>query len=202
MIVLSECAVMTSSTLCHLLFRFIESPVKPKKLKLGFFSWVWPTLQYSEQDIVRLNGTDAALYIRVQRFGGCTRPAAPFILQCPAAGLQTYVTGTGRIFPACRHGAICVLHAMVLHHPPAHPHHPGEQADVLCSLLSLFRQQPSAAAAASLPSTHLLPLRCRATTLTSRYKLAAQPTLTWTRWGNPEVCFIQKVAQHALLLSP
>eukprot|EP00891_Asterochloris_glomerata_P009705 jgi/Astpho2/9705/Aster-03695 len=50
-------------------FRFIESPVKPKKLKLGFFSWVWPTLQYSEQDIVRLNGTDAALYIRVQRFG-------------------------------------------------------------------------------------------------------------------------------------
>ena len=96
---MSKCAVMASDTFCHLLFRFIESPVKPKQLKRGFFGWVWPTLQYSEQDMVQLNGTDAALYIRVQRFGGCTWPSGPMhaTLQCPAAGLQISVTGTDAI---------------------------------------------------------------------------------------------------------
>ena len=38
--------------------------------------------------------------------------------------------------PACRHGAVCILYAVVLHHPPSCPHHQGEQADVLCISLS------------------------------------------------------------------
>ena len=163
---LSRCAMIASSTLCHLVFRFIESPVKPKKLKLGFFSWVWPTLQYSEQDC---SGQQQ----------GCRYPSQG---QTP--------------FPGCRPGAVCILHALVLHHPPSDPHHQGERADVLCSSLSLSWQQPCAAAAASLHLTHLLPLCCRATMLTSRYKLAAQPTLILTRWGAPRVRFSER--QHSM----
>lgn len=41
----------------------------PERLPRSFAGWIVPTYKFTEADIVRLGGTDAAMYLRVQHFG-------------------------------------------------------------------------------------------------------------------------------------
>ena len=47
----------------------VKSQNAPKKLPRGFAGWIMPTCKFTEAELVRLAGTDAAMYLRVQSFG-------------------------------------------------------------------------------------------------------------------------------------
>jgi hypothetical protein len=48
---------------------FLGGPNTPQQLGPGLFNWMIPTIKYTEQDVVKYNGTDAAMYYRVQKLG-------------------------------------------------------------------------------------------------------------------------------------
>ncbi|DBA75042.1 hypothetical protein WJX77_009599 [Trebouxia sp. C0004] len=47
----------------------VKSENAPKRLPRSFAGWIVPTYKFKESDLVRLGGTDAATYLRLQRFG-------------------------------------------------------------------------------------------------------------------------------------
>jgi hypothetical protein len=46
-----------------------EVKIKPKRLPLGFFSWLWPVLSYDEDEIIRMSGMDVAVFLRLLQYG-------------------------------------------------------------------------------------------------------------------------------------
>ncbi len=53
------------SCLCSL----VKTQNAPKRLPRSFAGWIVPTYKFNENELVRLGGTDAATYLRLQRFG-------------------------------------------------------------------------------------------------------------------------------------
>ena len=42
---------------------------RPKQLPLGYVSWVMPVFTYPEDELIEVAGLDAAVFIRILRFG-------------------------------------------------------------------------------------------------------------------------------------
>ncbi|KAL3133713.1 hypothetical protein ABBQ32_008207 [Trebouxia sp. C0010 RCD-2024] len=47
----------------------VKSQNAPRKLPRSFAGWIMPTYSFTEAELVRFAGTDAAMYLRVQHFG-------------------------------------------------------------------------------------------------------------------------------------
>ena len=50
--------------------RFLpEQSYRPKRLPRSFWGWILPTLRASEEEVILVAGVDAAMYLRIMKFG-------------------------------------------------------------------------------------------------------------------------------------
>ncbi len=79
--------------------------VKPRRLPLGLFQWVFPIFNYPEDDIMRVAGLDTVVFSRILYFGeySCAVLVC-FLLQV----MHVQMLGAGSATPICP--CACVLH--------------------------------------------------------------------------------------------
>ena len=46
-----------------------DQEVRPRPLKKGFFAWIGPTWKATEDEVVLVSGVDAAMYLRIFKYG-------------------------------------------------------------------------------------------------------------------------------------
>ena len=46
-----------------------EQEYRPRKLSKSFWGWIGPTLAASEDEVILVAGVDAAMYLRILKFG-------------------------------------------------------------------------------------------------------------------------------------
>ena len=113
----------------------VKSQNAPKKLPSGFAGWIMPTCKITEAELVRFAGTDAAVYLRVQRFGKS--------LQLPTVCGQSCLLENAcnlsctKKIAVCRLAVVPILHPLVLHYP--HPRPCSHGKFLVCSDCILFR---------------------------------------------------------------
>ena len=82
----------------------------PQRLPRSFVGWIAPTYRFTEADIVRYGGTDAATYLRVQHFG---RFAATQAVLHESLGIHLDKIYMNPL--CCRLAVVPVLHLVVLY---------------------------------------------------------------------------------------
>jgi Late exocytosis, associated with Golgi transport len=46
-----------------------QQPTRPRRTGWGLFSWIGPTIAYSEEEVLQVAGWDAVVYLRILKFG-------------------------------------------------------------------------------------------------------------------------------------
>lgn len=58
----------TSGCLCRYMAEE-DQEVRPRPLRKGFFAWIMPTWKATEDEVVLVSGVDAAMYLRIFKYG-------------------------------------------------------------------------------------------------------------------------------------
>ena len=63
-----------------------DQEVRPRPLKKSFFAWILPTWKASEDEVVLVAGVDAAMYLRIFKYGKSGRRTAGRRPEQPSTG--------------------------------------------------------------------------------------------------------------------
>ena len=71
-----------------------DQEVRPRPLRKGFFAWIGPTWKATEDEVVLVSGVDAAMYLRIFKYGGCLLRISqhPFVLQSSSPLLPVFLS--------------------------------------------------------------------------------------------------------------